>query len=243
MGVKEYLPQKNRKKWLAFAALVMLILPGFLIFSGNAWEGRKMRSSRDGAGPVIQLPKPQLRGKVSVEEALVRRESVRSFSSKPLTESELSQILWSAQGITRPWGGRTAPSAGALYPLELYVVLRDGLFHYVPQSHQLIRVSDKNLSGDLTSAALGQDCLRKAPAVVVIAAVYERIERKYGRRGERYVKIEVGHAAQNILLQAVALGLGAVPIGAYYDDRVQKVLNLPVNHEPLYLIPVGHREK
>lgn len=229
--------------WLLFTTTVLLILMIPFVVSGGAREGKKMKSSVQGADQVIQLPKPQLRGKISVEESLAKRESIRSFSSRPLAMSDLSQILWSAQGITRPWGGRTAPSAGALYPLELYVVLREGVFHYIPRGHQLIRISEKNVLGDLASAALGQQCVRDAPVVVVISAVYERMAKKYGRRGERYVNIEVGHVAQNVLLQAVALGIGAVPIGAYYDDRVQRVLNLPENHEPLYLIPLGYREK
>ncbi len=208
----------------------------------DAKEGRKMMSFSDVTGKVIQLPVPVLKGGVSVEEALAKRESIRHFTPEPLTPSELSQLLWAAQGITRNWGGRTAPSAGALFPLELYLVLKEGFFHYIPRSHQLIRISDQNFIEDLTSAALGQQCVRESPAIVVITAVNERIERKYGERGERYAKMEAGHAGQNILLQAVSLGLGAVPVGAFYDDRVRKVLNLPADQEPLYLIPLGHKK-
>jgi SagB-type dehydrogenase family enzyme len=113
----------------------------------------------------------------------------------------------------------------------------------MPRTHQLTRVSDQYLIDDLSSAALGQECVRGSPAIVVITSVYERMERKYGRRGERYVKIEAGHAAQSIHLQAVSLGLGSVPMGAFNDDQVQKVLNLPANHEPLYLIPLRHIKK
>lgn len=201
-----------------------------------------MKSFIDVTNKVIQLPAPILKGGVSVEEALAKRESVRHFTPEQLTPSELSQVLWSAQGITRTWGGRTAPSAGALFPLELYLVLREGLFHYVPINHQLIRISDQNYIEVLATAALGQQCVRESPAIVVITAVYERIERKYGKRGERYAKVGAGHAGQNILLQAVSLRLGAVPVGAFYDDHVRKVLNLPVNQEPLYLIPLGHKK-
>jgi len=209
----------------------------------DAKEGKKMRSLSNVTENVIQLPEPLLHGGMSLEETLAKRESTRNFSSKPLTPSEISQVLWAAQGSTRSWGGRATPSAGALYPLELYLVLREGLFHYMPRTHQLIGVSDQNLIDDLSSAALGQECVRGSPAIVVIAAVYERMERKYGRRGERYVKIEAGHAAQNIHLQAVSLGLGSVPVGAFNDDQVRKVLSLPANHEPLYLIPLGHIKK
>jgi SagB-type dehydrogenase family enzyme len=209
----------------------------------DAKEGKKMQLFSNVKESVVQLPAPLLHGGMSLEETLAKRESTRNFSSKPLTPSEISQVLWAAQGITRNWGGRATPSAGALYPLELYLVLREGLFHYMPRTHQLIRVSDQNVIDDLSSAALGQECVSGSPAIVVITAVYERMERKYGRRGERYVKIEAGHAAQNIHLQAVSLGLGSVPVGAFNDDQVRKVLSLPANHEPLYLIPLGHIKK
>ncbi|MEA3471267.1 MAG: SagB/ThcOx family dehydrogenase [Thermodesulfobacteriota bacterium] len=188
---------------------------------------------------IIELPEPVLKGKMPFEEALAARRSVRDFANVHLTEKEISQLLWSAQGITRPWGGRTAPSAGALYPIEMYIVLSEGLFRYVSRGHKLVRISDQKLFRPLAEAALGQECVRSAPAVIVITVVYERTEQKYGKRGERYVKMEVGHAAENILIQAVSLGLGAVPIGAFYDDRVSEVLNLPESHKPLYLIPVG----
>jgi len=190
---------------------------------------------------AIQLPKPVHTGKMSLEETLLRRESVRDFTSQPLTLQETSQLLWAAQGMTRKWGGRTAPSAGALYPLEAYLVTAEGFFHYLPDRHQLIRISDRNLLKDLCLAALGQACTREAPAVIVLTAVYERTSGKYGQRAERYIAMEAGHTAQNILLQATALGLGTVPVGAFHDDRVQKTLGLPVDHRPLYLIPVGHR--
>ena len=189
---------------------------------------------------VIALPKPVLKDGISVEEALSRRESVRGFSAKALTDKEISQLLWAGQGKTRRWGGRTAPSAGALYPLELYIATPDGVYRYNSDAHQLILHLKEDASVSLTRAALGQGCVREAPAVIIITAVYERITCKYGERGERYVAIEVGHAAENILLQAVSLGLGAVPVGAFSDGQVQAVLHLPPDHEPLYLIPVGH---
>jgi SagB-type dehydrogenase family enzyme len=199
-----------------------------------------MKSVQENTGGIVDLPAPEKRGTLSLEEALYKRESVRSFSSKALTAKEISQILWAAQGRTRHWGGRTSPSAGALYPLEIYVALREGLFRYLPDQHQMLQLREGNLMTPLSEAALGQGCVREAPAVVVITAVYGRIERKYGSRGERYVKIEAGHAAQNILLQAVSLGLSAVPVGAFYDEKVSRVLSIPDDHKPLYLIPVGH---
>ncbi|MCX7981361.1 MAG: SagB/ThcOx family dehydrogenase [Syntrophales bacterium] len=192
---------------------------------------------------VVKLPPPRLIGKMSVEEALAKRASVREFSREPLSVSDISQLLWSAQGVTRSWGARTAPSAGALYPLEIYIVLPHGVFRYDVRHHSLIRHLSGNVMVALAQAALGQGCVRQAPSVLVIAAVYERTASKYGSRAERYVKIEVGHAAQNVLLAAVSLGLVSVPVGAFQDQRVKEVLNLPANQEPLYLLPVGYPAK
>jgi SagB-type dehydrogenase family enzyme len=191
----------------------------------------------------IQLPTPRSKGTLTLEEALSQRRSVRAFSEAPLTRDELGQLLWAAQGITDPAGYRSAPSAGALYPLEVYVSTQEGAYHYVPSKHRL----DLHLPGDLRpalhAAALRQDAVLDAPAVFIIAAVYERTEKKYGKeRTPRYVHLEAGHAAQNLLLQATALELGAVPVGAFSDGDVKKALSLPDDQQPLYLIPVGHPE-
>lgn len=190
-------------------------------------------------GKAIDLPKPARTG-VRLEEALEKRRSVRQFAAKPLSVSELSQLLWAGQGRTREWGGRTAPSAGALYPLELYVAVKEGVFHYEPAGHRLVALAAGDFRGALAAAALGQGCVGTAPAVFVIAAVYERTAVKYRDRAQRYVHIEAGHAGQNIMLEAVALGLGSVPVGAFHDDQVRQVLKLPADQVPLLLIPVGH---
>jgi SagB-type dehydrogenase family enzyme len=189
---------------------------------------------------ILDLPQPCTRGDVSLEETLARRRSVRQYTDEHLTTDEISQLLWAAQGITRDWGGRTAPSAGALYPLEVYVATPEGLYHYLPDGHRTEVLSLQDLRQALARAGLDQSAIHDAPAVFVIAAVYARTAGKYGNRAERYVKLEAGHVGQNILLQAVALGLGGVPIGAFRDAQVQRVLGLPTDHEPLYLMPVGH---
>lgn len=187
------------------------------------------------------LPQPTLSGETSLEEALVRRRSVREFDSQPLTAGDLGQLLWAAQGITHERGFRTAPSAGALYPLEVYVATIDGVFHYQPRGHQLLGTSPQDARESLYQAALKQEPVRQAPAVFIVTAIYERTTKKYGaERSPRYVHLEAGHAAQNLLLEATALGLGAVPIGAFHDEEIQKALGLPADHKPLYLIPVGH---
>ena len=190
---------------------------------------------------VIQLPEPRLSGKVSIEETLKLRRSVRRFTDHLLTHEEISQLLWSAQGLRSGGQRRTAPSAGALYPLELYVVMAEGVFHFDPAQNTLSVVREGDLREELCRASLNQEFIMEAPLTVAITAVYERIAVRYGKeRGARYVYMEVGHAAQNLALQAVALGLGSVPVGAFDDAAVHRVLGVPEDHEPLYLLPVGH---
>ncbi len=157
----------------------------------------------------------------------------------------MSQLLWAAQGLTAEWGGRTAPSAGALYPLELYLVvgnvssLTPGVYRYNPREHDLVKTRDEDRRGSLAQAALGQAWVQRGAIDIVIAAVYERTTRKYGEKGIRYVHMEAGHAAQNLYLQATAMDLGMVTVGAFYEERVREILGLPNNQEPLYIVPVG----
>lgn len=193
-----------------------------------------------------KLYPPVLKGKLSFEEVLAKRRSVREFKKSPLTLEEVSQLLWAVQGITDPKRGlRTAPSAGALYPLEVYVVIGEvkdlpqGVYRYIPKEHKIQQVKSEDVREKLAQAALGQVWVKEAPVVICISAEFERTERKYGQRAWRYVYLEAGHAAQNILLQAVALGLGGVPVGAFNDGEVQQILSLPEKHLPIYLIPVG----
>ena len=196
---------------------------------------------------TVQLPEPRLKSDVSLEEALLKRRSVREYANLPLTLEDVSQLLWAAQGITAEWGGRTAPSAGALYPLEVYLAvgnvenLAAGVYKYKPERHELVKVRDDDVREELAKAALGQNWVKEAAIDIVIAAVYERTTKKYGDRGVKYTHMEAGHAAQNIYLQAVALDLGMVTIGAFYDDRVKDSLGMPRNETPLYVIPVGRK--
>lgn len=198
-------------------------------------------------GESIKLPDPILKGDTSIEEALVERRSVREFTNEPLTLTEISQLLWAAQGITHPGGYRTAPSAGALYPLEVYLVagnvndLPAGVYRYDPQGHALEKISEGDKRSMLSQAALGQEAVKNGAAVIVITAVYERTTVKYGDRGIQYVHMEVGSAAENIYLQAAALDLGTVFIGAFSDEEVKEVLGLPAEEQPLCIMPVGRK--
>lgn len=195
----------------------------------------------------VILPEPVREGH-SLEGALAERHTVRSFSKAPIRLADLGQLAWAAQGMTARDGGRTAPSAGALYPLELYVVasrvqgLVPGVYRYEPASHRLAPVARGDRLEALVAAAFDQRWVGHAAAVLVIAAVPSRTTAKYQARGVRYVHIEVGHAAQNVLLQATALGMAAAPVGAFNDGAVQRALSLPTEAEPLYLLPVGHRQ-
>lgn len=197
---------------------------------------------------VITLPEPRYDSDVSIEQSLLKRRSTRSYTGEPVTLQELSQLLWAAQGITDSGRGfRTAPSAGALYPLEVYVVAGDvqnlvsGIYKYEPDEHELARLIDGDKRSELADVALAQPCVKEGALAIVFTAVYERTTVKYGERGIRYVHIEVGHAAQNVCLQAVAMGLGIVPVGAFHDEPVARLLNLPDNEQPLYIIPVGRK--
>lgn len=228
--------------------LVGITIPSVLAYT-ILWYGKPGRIQVQETGNQISLPYPRFDSDYSLELALAKRRSIRDYSREPLKLQELSQLLWAAQGVTDPRGLRTAPSAGGLYPLEVYVVagdiegLPEGAYKYIPNSHALTMVLEGDRRRDLCDAALGQSWVGNAPATIVITAVYERTTIKYGERGVRYVHIEVGHAAQNLCLQATALNLGAVTVGAFYDDRVKAILNLPDNEQPLYLIPVGRLSK
>jgi len=196
---------------------------------------------------VIKLPEPRYDSDVSLEQSLLNRRSIRSYTSEPLTLEETSQLLWAAQGLTDPQGFRTAPSAGGLYPLELYLVAGDveglaaGVYRYQPDGHQLVKTMDGDKRAELAEAALGQEWVEEGAVSIVFTAVYERTTGKYGDRGVRYVHMEAGHAAQNLCLQATALELGAVTVGAFYDEEVSQLLNLPADERPLYVIPIGRK--
>lgn len=194
---------------------------------------------------VVSLPAPRLDSQVSVERVLRSRRSVREFRKAPITLTEVSQLLWAAQGVTHGDGFRTAPSAGALYPLELYLIagevtgLSAGVYRYEPGKNQLLKILDGDLRTPLAHAALDQSWIGNAAAVLAFAAVPERTTRKYSERGIRYIHMEIGHAAQNVLLEAVALDLGTAVVGAFVDEQVQTLLQLPKDQPVLYLIPVG----
>lgn len=220
--------------------------------SSRAERGPFENASRDSRGKanplsMVKLPRPELRGKVSLEEAIAKRRSVRRYRTDPLALSQLSQILWSAQGTTGRGELRAAPSAGATYPLEVLAVvgkqavdgLEAGIYHYEADSHSLVCSQPGDFRRELARAALDQGFIASAPVDIVICAIYTRTSYTYGRRGERYVHMEVGHVGENIHLQAVALDLATVEVGAFDDEQVRKTLDVEERIKPLYIMPLG----
>lgn len=225
---------------LALAGVAAAALSG----EGSAGEEKGSEVGEMKGKARVDLPAPVLDGAVSLEQALSMRRSVRDFRDEPLTLGEVGQLLWAAQGITRK-GSRTAPSAGGTYPLEVYVAagnvdgLDDGVYLYAPEGHDLLLVTAGDRRKELQGAALNQAVVADGAIVVVIAARFERTTARYGKRGNRYVHMEEGHAGQNIYLTAATLGLGTVAVGAFHDDEVAKVLGVDDSVAPLCLYPVG----
>lgn len=210
----------------------------FTFFPKNLLGGLKI-------GGRMKLPEPNYQGTMSVEQALKQRRSVRNFKDSALTLKEVSQLLWAGQGQTVNWGGRTVPSAGATYPLELYLVvgnvegLERGVYHYDGAKHELKKLSAQDVRSNIASAAWRQEFIAQAPVIIIIAADYRRTTEKYGQRGIRYVDNEVGHCGQNIHLQAEALGLGTVVVGAFQDSLIMNILR--IKEEPRYIMPIGRK--
>lgn len=229
--------------WTRRDALRMIVLfPPCL----SRWFFSATRDPEKG-GPM-KLPQPRLKGEFSLESALKRRRTVRSYARDPLSLEQYSQLLWAAQGISEDRGyKRTAPSAGALYPMDVYGVvgrggvegLSEGVYHYEPQAHSVTLVTPGDKRDALAKASLFQTWMAQAPVDMVITAEYERVTGKYGERGVRYAMIEAGHIAQNLFLQAESMGLGAGIVGAFHDGDVVKVLQCPGSHQPLLIMPVG----
>jgi SagB-type dehydrogenase family enzyme len=195
---------------------------------------------------IISLPKSIDIGSMSYEETLSKRRSVRNFDKKPMTLEQISQILWAAQGITNKRGFRTAPSAGALYPLNVYAIVGEangispGIYRYHPANHTVTRIKTGDMRSKFHKAGLGQNAIRTAPVTILFCGIVERTTRKYGDKGVQYVLMEAGHVGQNVLLQAVSLGLGAVPIGAFNENEIRQIMEFDNKTSPLYLIPIGY---
>ena len=221
------------------ARLGFAVVAGILLLGCVAEAPESVTSQTERFDAVVELPAPELDGTMTLEEVLQERRSQREFAPAELPLATIGQLFWAGQGITDDRGYRTAPSAGALYPLELYAVTVTDVLHYVPEGHRVERRSDTGTLARLGDVAYGQDYLGTAPVVLIVAGVDGRTEAEYGALGSDFVEREAGHAAQNILLQATALGLAAVPIGGFDPVAVARLLALPPGHEAIYLVPVG----
>jgi SagB-type dehydrogenase family enzyme len=190
---------------------------------------------------VMELPPPSTTSALPLEQAIARRRSIRSFTGEALTPRQMSQLCWAGQGITEPREAlRAAPSAGALYPIELFVATADGVGHYDPRDHTLAVHQAGDVRPKIQRASLDQEMIGQAWCCFVIAAVVGRVGAKYGKSGEQYTLIEVGHVAQNLLLEAEALNLAGVPVGAFDEKKVAAILEIPRDHRVFYLVPIGH---
>ncbi|MBM4274941.1 MAG: SagB/ThcOx family dehydrogenase [Deltaproteobacteria bacterium] len=198
---------------------------------------------------VVKLPSPAYKGAMSVEEALKQRRTVRRFAGKGLDLKQVGQILWGADGVSDPRGYRTAASAGATFPMEIYLVVGErgvsklaaGVYRYRPEDHALELTSKGDARQAVARASLHQTWMAEAPVMVVIAAEFRRCTARYGQRGIMYTHMEAGHVGTNVFLQAEALGLGAGIVGAFEDKGLAQALKLPGNHEPLLVMPVGYK--
>jgi SagB-type dehydrogenase family enzyme len=205
--------------------------------------GTPMIKAQDGR---IKLPSPDIQDSLTVSQAIEKRRTIRSFTDEKVTLAQISQLLWAAQGITSPQGLRAAPSAGALYPLELYInvkksdSLREGIYKFNPISQSLFRVIDKDLSKEIAEASLHQKWMAEAPVMFVFTAIYERTTGKYGDRGVRYAMIEAGSSSENLFLQAQSIGLDCGIVGAFHDSEIKQLLDLEKRSNPLLIMPVGY---
>ena len=239
---------KGRSLYLSLTISILLIL--LLLIPGSFTLACRQEEKAQQAAE-IKLPPPSLTGKMPVEEAIKARRTIRSFQPQPLTLAQVSQLLWAAQGITGDRDNlRAVASAGALDPIEMYMVVGDkgvegleaGIYHYLPKPHSVEVVIKGDSRDKVVEGALGQKWIATAPIVMIVTADYARTTVKYKERGIRYVHIEVGHVGQNLFLQAEAIGLGAGIVGAYSDEQIAKVLGLPSELTPLLIMPVGYKK-
>lgn len=224
---------------MAAIVFVFFLSPTLPLFPSPLLNFHVCAQDKQPAGEMIKLPAPHHQGNVSVEKALTERRSVRSYREDPLTIPEISQLLWACQGITEPKRGlRTAPSARAAYLLEVYLLpgnvtnLQKGMYRYEPNGHGLVKVADGDIKEELFKA-VGQAPIKNAPAVLVFFGKSERTTT------QRWIFLEAGHAAQNVYLQGISLGIGGVVMAGFVDESVRKALNMPENRQPVYIMPIG----
>jgi SagB-type dehydrogenase family enzyme len=236
------MPVRKKHQLYAIIALLAILFISYAVFIKTK---AKLSAAKKPDIPelVVTLPKVKSKNIMYLDEAIQKRRSVRNFSTKPLSKRQLSLLLWATQGITSSKKAlRASPSAGALYPLTLYVIKDDGVWIYLPNNHALKLIFKGDSRSLVAKAALNQSFIEQAPVVIVISAILQKTIDKYGKRGTKYVYLEAGHAAQNLLLEAVSLGLGSISIGTFSSHSLQEALYLTNEETPLYVIPVGYEK-
>ncbi len=235
---------KKRNIWF-LVGTSLLFITLFLIFG---FMDKNNKEDKKTNGEKIPLLEKKDEKGISLRRALEGRRSVREYKAEGVSLEDVSEVVWAAQGITKEERGlRTAPSAGATYPLEIYLVADDvdgldpGIYRFLPETKTFKKVLEGGRREDLSRAALGQRFIEEAPANIVITAVYERTTARYGERGVKYVHMEAGHVGQNIYLQCESLGLGTVAVGAFDDEEMRSVLHLSSEETPLYIFPLGKK--
>jgi len=230
------------KRLTVFAIITMFVAVCFGQYRAGTLPRQPRRSPRVSSRKVIQLNEPTLQGVMSLEETLANRRSVRRFDGKALKQSQISQLAWAGQGITEPEAGlRTAPSAGATYPIELYFVTEDGLFVYQPQQHSMEQITEQDIRNDLAATISTPEVVANAGCNIVIAGSSRKVATQFRDKAKTFMLLEAGHIAQNIHLQAVSLGLGSVAIGNFDSRNLDRVCRLQRNLEPIYIICVGYQ--
>jgi SagB-type dehydrogenase family enzyme len=241
----------TRREIINTLAGSLLVLCDAVFLPKGGARAKEVTSHMENKGH-LNLPAPMFKGRVSLETTIKNRRTIRSFTSEQLTLEQVSQLLFAAQGITEDQGfKRSVPSAGALYPLDVYAVMgtggavgiKEGIYHYEPKEHAVSLLYEGDFRYELARACLQQMWMRSAPLTLVVCAEYARVCSKYGARGTRYAHMEAGHIGQNIFLQAEALGLGAGIVGAFSDEDVLNIMKIPRAHEPLVLLPVGYKKR
>ena len=232
-------------KKIAFLPVIVSLLVLVYLYIHPSMVFDSGQKNLKGNSSMIFLPKPNISGRVTVEQTIKNRRSIREYSQEPIELADLSQLLWAAQGVTCEGGYRSAPSAGATYPLETYVAvfnvenLENGIYKYGCIDHSVGSFKSGDFAGELCEACFNQPCVKNATACIIFTAVESRTTKKYGPKANVYVAMEAGHAAQNVYLQAAALELGVVAVGGFDSNKLAKVLGLSGEEKPLYLLAVG----
>jgi SagB-type dehydrogenase family enzyme len=227
-----------RKVIYAAACCLSIVFISFISNHSSAAETTK-RVKYTGAR-TIQLPAPTISGTVNLEEAIGKRRSVRQFADKPINFVQMGQLAWAGQGVTDKESNlRAAPSAGALYPIDLYFVTYDGTFVYHPENHSLVQTQQGDNRKKLSAAADNQQAVAEASCDIVIAGSVKKLSAKYGSKASRFMLLEAGHISENILLEAAAMGLASLPVGDFEIKNVARACELTSDQEPLLIVSIG----